>query len=223
MNFDDAGATVAFTRSPLFDAAVAHDDHAYYLVMIEGGEVGHRVLLGAAPLTVGRDASRDLVLVDKDVSRLHLLVALEQGTVIVEDLNSTNGTFINGQRVTRAPLTDGNLLQVGNHVLRLERRSQRDVQRSEELSRDLGKASKYVWSLLPPPVTDGPVRTDWAFQPSATLGGDAFGYYQLDATTFVIYLIDVSGHGVGAAMHSVSVLNILRQRALPDVDARNPA
>src|SRR5262249_39179509 len=54
-------------------------------------------------------------------------------------------------------------------------------------------------------------------------GGDAFGYQHLDADAFAMYLIDVSGHGVGAAMHSVSVINVLRQRALPDVDLREPA
>jgi serine phosphatase RsbU (regulator of sigma subunit) len=61
------------------------------------------------------------------------------------------------------------------------------------------------------------------FLPSARLGGDALGYEPLDPHTFLIYLIDVSGHGVGAAMHSVSVLNVLRQRAVPNVDFRDPA
>ena len=60
------------------------------------------------------------------------------------------------------------------------------------------------------------------FLPSARLGGDAFGYQQLDSQTFVIYLLDVSGHGVGAAMHSVSVLNVLRQRAIPQTDFKDP-
>jgi sigma-B regulation protein RsbU (phosphoserine phosphatase) len=59
--------------------------------------------------------------------------------------------------------------------------------------------------------------------PSTELGGDAFGYQWLTPDTFAFYLIDVSGHGVGAAMHSVSVLNVLRQRALPDVDFARPA
>jgi serine phosphatase RsbU (regulator of sigma subunit) len=39
----------------------------------------------------------------------------------------------------------------------------------------------------------------------------------------VFYLVDVSGHGVGSAMHSVSVLNVLRQRVLPQVDFKNAA
>lgn len=41
--------------------------------------------------------------------------------------------------------------------------------------------------------------------------------------TFVFYLIDVSMHGAGAAAHSVNVLNLFRQRALPSVGFRNPA
>jgi sigma-B regulation protein RsbU (phosphoserine phosphatase) len=67
------------------------------------------------------------------------------------------------------------------------------------------------------------VRAEWSFIPSTQLGGDAFGYHWLDSDTFVVYLMDVSGHGVGAAMHSVTVMNVLRQRALPDVDFTMPA
>ena len=78
-------------------------------------------------------------------------------------------------------------------------------------------------SLLPAPLVTGPVLADWRFVPSAQLGGDAFGYYWLTPDTFVFYLIDVSGHGVGSAMHSVTVLNVLRQRALPNVDFADPA
>jgi sigma-B regulation protein RsbU (phosphoserine phosphatase) len=91
------------------------------------------------------------------------------------------------------------------------------------MDRDLLKARKYVQSLLPAPIHTGPVLAEWSFVPSSQLGGDAFGYYWLDPTTFVFYLVDVSGHGVGSAMHSVTVLNVLRQRALPNVDFRNPS
>jgi serine phosphatase RsbU (regulator of sigma subunit) len=91
------------------------------------------------------------------------------------------------------------------------------------LHEDLQKATRYVYSLLPAPLLEGPVRTDWFYLPSTQVGGDAFGYSHLDDTTFAFYLIDVCGHGVGAAMHTVSVLNVLRQRALPDTDMRDPA
>src|SRR5262245_34327298 len=72
-------------------------------------------------------------------------------------------------------------------------------------------------------MTGADIRTDWYFEPSAHLGGAGGGYRHLDDGTLAMYLIDVSGHGVGAAMHSVSVINVLRQRALPDVDLREPA
>jgi serine phosphatase RsbU (regulator of sigma subunit) len=60
------------------------------------------------------------------------------------------------------------------------------------------------------------------FIPSARLGGDAFGYCMLDERTFAIYIVDVSGHGAGAAMYTVSLMNILRQRAVPATDLRDP-
>ena len=84
-------------------------------------------------------------------------------------------------------------------------------------------AGNYVLSLLPPPLSTGTVRADWRFVPSAQLGGDAFGYFWLDPETFVFYLFDVAGHGVGSAMHSATVMNVLRQRALPQVDFADPA
>jgi serine phosphatase RsbU (regulator of sigma subunit) len=72
-------------------------------------------------------------------------------------------------------------------------------------------------------LRSGPVHTDWFFQPSARVGGDGFGYHWLDSQRLVVYLMDVSGHGVGAAMHGVSVLSTLRQQTLPDTDFANPA
>ena len=76
-------------------------------------------------------------------------------------------------------------------------------------------------SLLPAPIQER-VHARWRFIPSASLGGDAFGYHWLDDDHFVVYLLDVSGHGVGAALLGVSVLNVLRARSLPGTDFRDP-
>jgi sigma-B regulation protein RsbU (phosphoserine phosphatase) len=96
------------------------------------------------------------------------------------------------------------------------------LQRSQKhLAEELTKAAGYVRSLLPPPLT-GTVETEWCFQPSEALGGDAFGYHWIDDDHFALYLLDVSGHGVGAALLSVSVLNTLRTSTLPGVDFRQP-
>jgi phosphoserine phosphatase RsbU/P len=90
------------------------------------------------------------------------------------------------------------------------------------LEGELAYAAKYVVSLIPAPIREGDVQTDWAYFPSTRLGGDSLGYHWIDDTHFALYLLDVSGHGVGPALLSVSVLNTLRSQCLPDVDFRCP-
>jgi sigma-B regulation protein RsbU (phosphoserine phosphatase) len=92
----------------------------------------------------------------------------------------------------------------------------------ERLNQELAEAADYVKTILPQPITEGAIRTDWRFVPSASLGGDAFGYHWVDEDHFAIYLIDVSGHGVGAALLSVSVMNVLRSQSLPSADFKLP-
>jgi sigma-B regulation protein RsbU (phosphoserine phosphatase) len=75
---------------------------------------------------------------------------------------------------------------------------------------ELAEAGSYVQSILPEPLKEGAIRAEWSFQPSAQLGGDAFGYHALPGGSWALYLIDVSGHGVGAALLSVSAVNVLR-------------
>jgi sigma-B regulation protein RsbU (phosphoserine phosphatase) len=69
---------------------------------------------------------------------------------------------------------------------------------------------------------DGRVRARWSFVPSASLGGDSFGYHWLDDDRLAIYLLDVCGHGVGPALLSVSVMNALHVNALGGADPRDP-
>ena len=90
------------------------------------------------------------------------------------------------------------------------------------LAKDVEQAARYVSSLLPEPIRKGPIRTDWRFVPSAALGGDSFGYDWIDDDHFALYLLDVSGHGVGAALLSVSALNALRSQSLSQADFRRP-
>jgi sigma-B regulation protein RsbU (phosphoserine phosphatase) len=75
---------------------------------------------------------------------------------------------------------------------------------------------------LPLPLKS-PIEVDWRFIPSRQLGGDAFGYQWLDETHFMIYLLDVCGHGIGTALLSISIVNLLRSQTLPQADFKNPA
>ncbi len=221
---DDFEPTIAVGPKRGPEQAPVREVFGNYLVVIAGADAGKRIEIADTPITIGRDARQTLVFDDTQLSRLHARVSLVNGEVVAEDLKSTNGTFLDGVRLTEpATLREGQVVRVGGQLLTYERRSRRDIDRAQELDRDLQRASKYVFSLLPEPITSGLVRADWRFVPSTQLGGDAFGYYWLDPQTFAFYLLDVSGHGAGSAMHSVTVLNVLRQRALPDVDFRDPA
>jgi phosphoserine phosphatase RsbU/P len=91
------------------------------------------------------------------------------------------------------------------------------------LASELGEAATYVRSQLPPPIASGSIRTDWQFVPSATLGGDSFGYFDIDPLHFSFFLLDVCGHGVGSALLSVSAMSALNGQTLSDVDFRNPS
>jgi len=87
---------------------------------------------------------------------------------------------------------------------------------------DLEQASSHVRSLLPDPFESKNLRIDWKIVPSVQLGGDSFGYHWIDDEHFAIYILDVTGHGIDAALHSVSALNTLKFQNLKDTDFRNP-
>src|ERR1700730_18334673 len=89
------------------------------------------------------------------------------------------------------------------------------------LQRELRDAERYVRAILPPPISD-PFTVDWRFVPSTELGGDSFGYHWIDSEHFALYLLDVCGHGVGAALLSITVANTLRSGALQNTDFRRP-
>lgn len=92
----------------------------------------------------------------------------------------------------------------------------------KKLADELAEAADYVMSMLPKKISDASVDTDWKFVTSTSLGGDTFGYHWLDDEHFVMYLLDVCGHGVGAALLSVSAMDVLRGQTLPNIDFRDP-
>jgi phosphoserine phosphatase RsbU/P len=106
--------------------------------------------------------------------------------------------------------------------LRLYQLNQDLQVQKQALENELAEAVGYVRSLLPAPM-EAPLRIESLFLPSRQLGGDCFDYFWLTVETLAIYLLDVSGHGLGAALPSVSILNLLRSRSLQGVNYANPA
>jgi len=105
---------------------------------------------------------------------------------------------------------------------KLQRMLEALEQTQRRLENELSEAAGYVRSLLPVPLT-GPIETQWCYLPSSHLGGDGFGYHWLDSEALAVYLLDVSGHGVGAALLSISVLNVLRTQLLAGTDFHDPS
>ncbi|MCZ8066785.1 MAG: SpoIIE family protein phosphatase [Microcystis sp.] len=98
-----------------------------------------------------------------------------------------------------------------------------DLQAQKQLlEMELAEAADYVRSLLPEPFISPKLAIDFRFLPSRRLGGDGFDYYWLDKDHLMLYLLDVAGHGLRAALPSLSVINLLRSRGLSQVNYYEP-
>lgn len=215
--------TVFMTQKSLAAFKALAEPVAHFLLLHEENAPPRRIRLVDLPMIVGRAEPAELVLAGGTVSRRHCRFDLDGDHLRLADLGSTNGTFVDGERVSEAVLEDGARIAIGAHLLTYERRSRRAAEEAQAQDRELQQAVDYVMSILPPPIEAGPVRTDWFYLPCSRLGGDAFGGQMLDERYFSIFVVDVAGHGTGAALHSVTVANVLRQRMLPGVDFRDPA
>ncbi|MGV9181934.1 FhaA domain-containing protein [Arcanobacterium canis] len=74
---------------------------------------GERYVLTGQVTVLGRGSSADIVVNDSGVSRRHLELKITPGGVIATDLNTTNGSFVEGHRITAATLVDGNTITLG--------------------------------------------------------------------------------------------------------------
>lgn len=121
--------------------------------------------------------------------------------------------------IRTSDITSNKLKEVNTKVIE----QQAELKKAHELIQDeLNEAAKYVQALFPEPINEHDFAVDWRFIPCSSLGGDSFGYHWIDQNHFAFYLIDVSGHGVGAALLSASVINALRSQTLPDTNFLEP-
>jgi len=91
------------------------------LIIIRGKPQGHRFFLTQTELTLGRDPSADITLMDQGISRKHAQVSCSGSRVFVSDLNSSNGTFVNDKKLgpgDRVELAKEDMIKVGNMILK---------------------------------------------------------------------------------------------------------
>jgi PAS domain S-box-containing protein len=154
-----------------------------------------------------RRGIRDVPLPDGDISLVEITSAA---------VKDAEGKIIGAVEVAR-DVTDQKKAEALLNKTLLERNEV-----LKQLNNELSDAAGYVKTVLPQKISHGALLTDWRFIPSASLGGDSFGYHWIDEDHFALYLIDVSGHGWAAALLSVSVINVLRSHALPKTDFHKP-
>ena len=93
---------------------------AFALRFISGKyQGGEYPLADAGELVIGRSSELDLVLIEDMVSRKHAKLTLAPGNITISDLGSTNGTFVNGEKVKRARLKEGDRVLIGTSILKL--------------------------------------------------------------------------------------------------------
>jgi len=95
-------------------------DRAYALRFISGKyQGGEFPLIDSGELVIGRASDLDLVLIEDMVSRKHAKISVHDGVINIADLGSTNGTFVNGERVKKAQLKMGDRVLIGTSILKL--------------------------------------------------------------------------------------------------------
>ncbi|NKI35635.1 GGDEF domain-containing protein [Wenzhouxiangella sp. XN79A] len=88
------------------------------LVVIRGARLGARIVPGRDAVVIGRDVDADFQIAERSVSRRHCRIVFDEGRHWVEDLGSTNRTFVNDEPVDRAPLRDGDHLRICETTLK---------------------------------------------------------------------------------------------------------
>ena len=90
------------------------------LEVLSGGFEGMSYALSDQEIVIGRNPTTDITLLDEGISREHALVLYDEDGpgYVIEDLQSTNGTKVNGKRVRSASLVDGDQIQIGQTLFR---------------------------------------------------------------------------------------------------------
>jgi diguanylate cyclase (GGDEF)-like protein len=113
------GGTVIMARPAMPPKQQRQGEACIILLHPPGPDIGRRTPLSQAEYTFGREAGVDLVISRSSVSRTHArMLRDEYGNWYVEDLGSTNGTFVNEQRISKQALRDGDQVRFGDAIFK---------------------------------------------------------------------------------------------------------
>jgi len=128
----------------------------FQFVMRSGPTPGATYSLEGDQLTIGRDSSNQVAINDAEISRKHARLTLQGGKYVLEDLGSTNGTFVNGQRLAGpAVLKAGDVVSLGEQIVLMY----------DALSADAGATVISSRKSAPAPVMSSPAPAQMASPP----------------------------------------------------------
>ncbi len=93
------------------------EDKIIYLYVIKGPRSGYKYKVTKPRVIVGRGSQADLIIPDLEVSRQHFSLEISENKTILRDLNSTNGTYIDGERVSSVKIEDRTEIQIGQSAI----------------------------------------------------------------------------------------------------------
>lgn len=121
------------------DEAIVHSEHRHpYLVIYIGNDSGRRHKLNGGFMTIGRSPEADITIEDDRISRIHCVVEYRDRTITIEDKGSTNGTYVDARKISRARLLPGVPLQLGHSIMKIEYKTGAEIRSEKKL---LQKAS----------------------------------------------------------------------------------
>lgn len=136
------------------------------LVILKDGDLVAETPLGAKKLTIGRDAESDIRLNDLSVSRCHARLVRVFNDYYLEDLKSTNGTFLNERQVSKHMLKSGDLLRIGSFTLRL---MNQDESADDAVEAEMDRTMVMAPDNAAPGATAGAVQRHQALAPKIAL------------------------------------------------------
>jgi diguanylate cyclase (GGDEF)-like protein len=99
------------------DRPAPKDRDRAYLIVLAGSSVGEMYKVVAESTVIGRGQNADIQVIDEGISRRHAEIVHEDQQILIRDLDSTNGTYCNGERIAEHVLSDGDKIQVGSTTI----------------------------------------------------------------------------------------------------------
>lgn len=104
-----------------------------YLVVFIGNDSGKRHKLKPGTMTIGRSPRADISLDDDRISGIHCLIKWTDDIIAIEDKGSTNGTYVDSQKIGYAHLPPGVAFQIGHSVMKIEYKDESEIRLEESL------------------------------------------------------------------------------------------